>query len=108
MSPPPKGKVIIGSRHQSRPLTGGEPHLTIAYPLDGDRFILEPQMESKAISLKAIARAPLRSVTWFLDGREAATLGPPYEATLELSRGRHRLKVVGPDGLGEVVEVQLQ
>ena len=33
-----------------------EPHLTIAYPLDGDRFMLEPQMESKAIPLKAIAR----------------------------------------------------
>jgi penicillin-binding protein 1C len=108
VSPTPKGKVIIGSRHQSRPQPAGEPHLTIAYPLDGDRFMLEPQMESKAIPLKAIARAPLRSVTWFVDGREAATLGPPYETTLELSRGRHRLMVVGPDGLGEVVEVQLQ
>ncbi|MFI5354144.1 MAG: penicillin-binding protein 1C [Desulfobaccales bacterium] len=107
VSPTPKGKVIIGSR---KPLAvpAGEPHLTIAYPLDGDRFMLEPQMESKAIPLKAIARAPLRTVTWFVDGREAATLGPPYETTLELSRGRHRLMVVGPDGLGEVVEVQLQ
>ena len=108
VSPTPKGKVIIGSRHQPLPRPAGEPHLTIAYPLDGDRFMLEPQMESKAIPLKAIARAPLRSVTWFVDGREAATLGPPYETTLELSRGRHRLMVVGPDGLGEVVEVQLQ
>ena len=108
MSPTPKGKVIIGSRHQPLPRPAGEPHLTIAYPLDGDRFMLEPQMESKAIPLKAMARAPLRSVTWFVDGREAATLGPPYETTLELSRGRHRLMVVGPDGLGEVVEVQLQ
>ena len=107
VSPTPRGKVIIGSR---KPLAvpAGEPHLSIAYPLDGDRFMLEPQMESKAIPLKAIARAPLRSVTWFVDGREAATLGPPYETTLELSRGRHRLMVVGPDGLGEVVEVQLQ
>ena len=107
VSPPPKGKVIIGSR-KPRAVPAGEPHLSIAYPLDGDRFMLEPQMESKAIPLKAIARTPLRSVTWFVDGREAVTLGPPYETTLELSRGRHRLMVVGPDGLGEVVEVQLQ
>ncbi|MCL4502824.1 MAG: penicillin-binding protein 1C [Deltaproteobacteria bacterium] len=107
VSPPSRGKVIIGSRKPVA-VPAGEPHLTIAYPLDGDRFMLEPQMESKAIPLKAIARTPLRSVTWLVDGVEAATLGPPYETTLELSRGRHRLMAVGPDGLGDVVEVQLQ
>jgi len=39
---------------------------------------------------------------------EAATLGPPYETTLDLGRGHHRLLVVGPDGLGAAVEVQIQ
>lgn len=108
VSPSPKGKVIIGSPHRPRPAPQGEPALTIAYPLDGDQFLLEPQRQSLAISLKAVSRAPFKSVTWFVDGRETATLGPPYETTLELSRGRHRLMVVGPDGRGDAVEVQLQ
>ena len=108
VNPAPKGKVSLGSPGKPRVTPVGEPPLTIAYPLDGDRFLLEPQMESKSIPLKAIAHAPLRSVTWFVDGREAARVGPPYETNLELSRGRHRLMVVGPDGVGDAVEVSLQ
>jgi penicillin-binding protein 1C len=109
VSPVPKGKVTIGSRRPPpRPPAPGEVALTIAYPLDGDRFLLEPQAESLAVPLKARSQAPLPSVTWFVDGVEAVTLGPPYETSLELSRGRHQLLVVGPDGRGAAVEVQLQ
>jgi penicillin-binding protein 1C len=108
VSPASKGKVIIGAQKIRLGAPAGEPPLNIAYPLAGDRFLLEPQMESKSIPVKAMARAPLQSVTWFVDGREAVTLGPPYETDLKLSRGRHRLMVVGPDGVGDAVEVQLQ
>jgi penicillin-binding protein 1C len=95
------------SRLRPAPPAGG-PRLTIAYPLNGDRFLLQPQAESLAVPLKALSQAPFPSVTCFVDGRETATLGPPYETILELSRGSHRLLVVGPDGLGDEVEVQLQ
>ncbi len=109
---PPHGKVTLGlnlaGANSRLPAPGGEPPLTIAYPLNGDRYLLPPQAETLPISLKVISRAPLKSVTCFVDGREAAALGPPYETTLELSRGRHRLTVVGPDGLGDSVEVSLQ
>jgi len=109
---PPHGKVTLGlnlAEANSRlPAPGGEPPLTIAYPLNGDRYMLGPQAETLPISLKVISRAPFKSVTCFVDGREAAALGPPYETTLELGRGRHRLTVVGPDGLGDSVEVSLQ
>ena len=107
--PGPQGQSDPGRPPASTPCRRpSEPHLTIAYPLDGDRFLLEPQVESLAIPLKATSLAPFQSVTWFVDGREAATLGPPYETTLELGRGRHRLMVIGPDGLGDAVEVTLQ
>ena len=43
---------------------------------------------------KALCRDPLQAVTWFVDGREVAATGPPYELPLDLSRGRHRLTVV--------------
>jgi penicillin-binding protein 1C len=101
-------KVTIGSRRDQPAPTTEEPQLTIAYPLDGDRFLLEPQAESLAIPLKATALAPFKSVTCFVNGLETATLGPPYETTLDLGRGRHRLMVIGPDGRGDVVEVTLQ
>jgi len=106
--PAPPGRVTLGA---PRPLPGppaGEPLLTIAYPLDGDRFMLVPQAESLALTLKAVSRTPLASVTWFVDGREQASSGPPYETSLELGRGHHRLMVMGPDGRGDAVEVQLQ
>ncbi len=35
-----------------------------------------------------------------MDGKEAASLGPPYETTLALGGGRHRLMVVGPERPG--------
>ena len=54
---------------------------------------------------KALCRDPLKAVTWFVDGREVAATGPPYELPLDLSRGRHRLTVVGPGGQGDAVEV---
>lgn len=109
ISPTHKGKVTLGAP-RDRPLMpdSQEPSLTIAYPLDGDRFLLEHWAEVLAIPLKAVSREPLKSLTCFVDGMEAATLGPPYETTLDLGRGHHRLLVVGPDGLGAAVEVQIQ
>ena len=43
-----------------------------------------------------------------MDGREQGPTGPPYELTLNLDRGRHRLMVVGPDGRGDAVEVSVE
>jgi membrane carboxypeptidase/penicillin-binding protein PbpC len=60
------------------------------------------------LTLKAVAVVPLAAVTWLVDGREVGTAGPPYEITLSLGRGRHRLAVVGPDGRGDSVDVQVQ
>ncbi len=105
-----RGMVILRARgDQPGPPAAGEPQeLSLVYPLEGDCFLLEPQAESLSIPLKASSRTPLKSVTWFVDGWETVTMGPPYETTVELGRGLHRLMVVGPDGRGEAVDVQLQ
>ncbi len=65
VSPSPRGKVTLGRPQEHPAPTAAEPPLTISYPLDGDRFLLEPQAESLSLSLKAVSRTPLRSVTWF-------------------------------------------
>ena len=82
--------------------------VSISYPLAGDRFLLTPGAEVIRVTAKARCRDPLQAVTWFVDGREVAATGPPYELPLDLSRGRHRLTVVGPGGQGDAVEVAVQ
>ena len=110
-----KGVMVLGPH--SRPRVGESlPNrdggltlrLSISYPLPGDRFLLAPRAEVIRVTSKALCRDPLQVVTWFVDGREVAATGPPYELPLDLSRGRHRLTVVGPGGQGDAVEVVVQ
>ena len=85
-----------------------EPRVTIASPLPGDRFLLPPGQDTVVLSVRADCRAPFPRVTWFIDGREYAATGPPYELSLPLERGHHRLTVIGPDGLGDTLEVAVE
>lgn len=115
-SPPfPITKVTLGLARggQERPRPGPPspeeaPLVAITYPLSGDRYLLPPGAESLRLSLKASCRTPLRWVTWFVNGLEEATTGPPYELFLNVGRGRHRLTALGPDGLGDAVEVVVE
>jgi penicillin-binding protein 1C len=115
-SPRRRGGALVLGRPAPPPLGGPSPardgglalRVSISYPLPGDRFLLPPRAEVIRVLSKALCRDPLKAVTWFLDGREIAATGPPYELPLDLSRGRHRLTVVGPGGQGDAVEVVVQ
>jgi penicillin-binding protein 1C len=82
--------------------------VSIVYPLPGDRFLLAPQAEEVEVTLKALGRGRLAEVIWFVDGREAGTVGPPYQLTVPLPRGRHTLTALGQDGVGDTVDVSVQ
>lgn len=82
--------------------------VSFVYPLAGDRFLLAPQKEEVEITLKARCRAAAPQVSWFVNGREVGAVGPPYHLTIPLPRGRHTLTALGPDGLGDTVEVSVQ
>lgn len=112
---PHTGKVSLGSGDlaviQLRPrpsFPGQTPEVSIIYPLDGDRFLLTPGADSLRLTMKAACQRPFARVTWFINGQEKASSGPPYELTLDLTRGRYRLTVVGPGGLGDAVEVGVE
>jgi penicillin-binding protein 1C len=115
-SPLRRGRALVLGRPTPPPVEGYPPvrdrglalGVSISYPLPGDRFLLAPRSEVIRVTSKALCRDPLRAVTWFVDGREIAATGPPYELPLDLSRGRHRLTVVGPGGQGDAVEVVVQ
>jgi len=122
----PDGAAAPGSQHRPGARSpgggawGGEPGrapvptpaqgpgVNIRYPLGGDSFLLAPPAEIIRLTAKASCRAPFQKVTWFVDGQEVGATGPPYELPLELSRGRHRLMAVGPDGMADVVAVAVQ
>jgi len=82
--------------------------ISISYPLHGDRYLLAPPAQTVRLMGKAMCRDPVKALLWFVDGREVAATGPPYELSLDLPRGRHRLTVVGPGGVGDSVEVVVQ
>jgi len=106
----PGGRVTIGLAPSGSPGPNRtkERLLAISYPLPGDRFLMPPGSETLRLSLKAVAAEPLARVTWFVNGREAGAAGPPYEVTVHLGRGRHRLLAVGPDGRGDAVDIMVQ
>lgn len=82
--------------------------VSISAPLNGDRYLLPPASEVVRVTGKALCRESLQKINWFVDGREVAATGPPYELPLELPRGRHRITVVGPGSQGDSVEVFVQ
>jgi membrane carboxypeptidase/penicillin-binding protein PbpC len=101
--------VMVGKQLRPRPSFPGQaPEVSISYPLHGDRFLLPPGTDSLRLTMKAACQKPVARITWFVNGQEKAASGPPYELTLDLTRGRHHLTVVGPDGLGDAVEVGVE
>jgi membrane carboxypeptidase/penicillin-binding protein PbpC len=82
--------------------------VSISSPLNGDRYLLPPHSEVVRVTGKALCRESFKEINWFVDGREVAATGPPYELPLELSRGRHRITVVSPGSQGDSVEVFVQ
>jgi penicillin-binding protein 1C len=90
------------------PPPGEVSRVNIVYPLPGDRFLLAPRDENMEVTLKAMCRSRMRQVSWFVDGMEVGTVGPPYRLTVPLARGRHRLTALGQDGMGDTVEVSVQ
>jgi penicillin-binding protein 1C len=109
------GKVSLGRvpagggwTRPSLPSRGQAPLVDITYPLGGDRFLLLAGAESLRLTLKANCRLPFPAITWFDNGQEQAAAGPPYEITVDLARGRHRLTAVAPDGRGDAIEVVVE
>lgn len=82
--------------------------VTITRPLPGDRYVLPPGAATLRLTAAAEVQAPLPAVSWYLNGRELAQVGPPYELELELPRGRHRLTVLDSGGYGDEVEVAVE
>lgn len=81
---------------------------TVAYPLDGARFTLDPALssEQQRIVLAARYEASPEPLWFVLDGKR---LGPTAgELPWQLSAGRHVLHVEAPSGRSEPVRFEVQ
>ncbi|HEY5999781.1 MAG TPA: penicillin-binding protein 1C, partial [bacterium] len=106
-APPPaaEGPVRIEAE---QPAPVEQSGLSIRYPLDRDRYVLARGEERLELRLQAVAEAPVASVTWFVDGEELASAGPPYTVVWLGARGRHRVSVADAAGFGDAIDVSIE
>jgi penicillin-binding protein 1C len=67
--------------------------LAIRYPYPGAVFLDDPSMPDtmQGVVLRADAPTSVNAVALVVDGRTVATVGPPFETVLRLSRGKHEV-----------------
>jgi penicillin-binding protein 1C len=67
--------------------------LSITYPLSGARFVIDPDRprDAQELDVRVVAPSDVTTAALFVDGRQFATTGPPFEFKWPLSAGRHDL-----------------
>ena len=81
--------------------------IRITYPVNGDQFIPENEVATLPIKLKARVSHSVPQLTWFVDGKEYETVGPPYESLWDLTRGFHEILIAGPNQTGDSVFIKV-
>jgi len=81
--------------------------VTLAWPEDGARFSLAPDVPPEFQTIAIVARvrgATLATrATFLVDGRPIGESAAPFRATWRLEPGRHELAVRLPDGAADRV-----
>jgi hypothetical protein len=105
-------RVHLGSSSDEDRWPGRAPaeasRATIVYPLDRDRFVLDRYHPDTGVVLRAVCEGPVERLTWFIDGREFAATGPPYEVVWQPDRGPHRVAVAAAGVVGDSVQVMVE
>ena len=84
--------------------------LVITAPLDGDIYLIEPGYNSKtqSISLKGEVDPTLPYIDWYIDGEKYVRAEWPYTALFTLSKGKHRIEMVGGEMRSDPVEIEVR
>ena len=71
--------------------------VTVEFPLDGDRFIIEPGYDERrqSLELRADCASEVQSVAWYVNGSLLANVRRPFTADLVLQAGEHRITALG-------------
>jgi len=99
---PHSGFPATGSRPARRAMSAGPSSLRILFPHDGDVFKLDPILRKKFQFLKLRVRIPdeadIRSVTWWVNGRNIGQTSAPYVKAWNLAPGDYILKATASAG----------
>lgn len=94
----------VGAPGASRPVT-------IAWPEDGSRFSLDPDVPPEFQTIRIVAHVSGASAstraTFLVDGRPIGESAAPFRATWRLAPGRHELAVRLPDGATDRVTIEV-
>jgi penicillin-binding protein 1C len=85
----------------ARPTARGTRRIEIVGPADGARLRLDPLLprSAQAAHLRVAVRDPhVTHVRWEIDGALLADARAPFDASLPLTPGTHRVRAVLPDG----------
>jgi len=98
LKPAGAGRYSITSARQDAGLaaSAGRNHITIAYPMDGDRYVIDSYAGRKTLRLQAVTEKPVAYIEWFMDGKPLSKTRPPYQTYWGMTRGRHRITVLDP------------
>jgi penicillin-binding protein 1C len=72
--------------------------IEIISPHNRDRFVLSRHIHNPIV-FRALPERVVEHVVWYLNGKELARSGPPYEFFWEPIRGSHELLAVTPDNV---------
>ena len=99
-SAPARNNPGLGAALQARP------SISILQPLEGDRFVWDG--EEMKISFRASLSSPVREILWFVDGRQEAATGPPFQMVWPARQGPHRITALAPDGAAASVSIVVE
>ena len=92
------------------PAAGDDRRVEILGPAHDARFVLDPVLprSRQAAHLRVAVRAPgVESVRWEVDGVLLADARAPFDASLPLVPGAHRIRAVLPDGASDEIAVHV-
>jgi penicillin-binding protein 1C len=75
-----------------------EASVSLTSPVDGTRVVVDPEIPARfqTLALRATVTPPVPEIVWYVDGKEFARVGFPYEARWPISPGPHQFSAGFP------------
>jgi penicillin-binding protein 1C len=72
--------------------------VSLTSPADGTRVVVDPEIPARfqTLALRASVTPAVPEIVWYVDGREFARVGFPYEARWPVSPGTHTIRAAFP------------
>jgi penicillin-binding protein 1C len=84
--------------------------LVITSPLDGDIYLIEPGYDRKtqSIEMKGEVDPALPRIDWYVNGKKYLSAEWPYTAFFNLTKGKHKIEMVGGDMRSDAIEIEVR